>query len=65
MSDAEALARYYNNLGVEAMVRQESGQAFDYLQAAIEKIKNMPMPGLIWGFGIRRSSAGWMLSRLI
>lgn len=39
MSDAEALARYYNNLGVEAMVRQESGQAFDYLQAAIEKNK--------------------------
>ncbi|HMW47336.1 MAG TPA: transglutaminase domain-containing protein [Cellvibrionaceae bacterium] len=39
MSDAEALARYYNNLGVEAMVRQEPSKAFDYLQAAIEKNK--------------------------
>ncbi len=40
MSDSEALARYYNNLGVEAMVRQEPHQAFEYLQAAIEKNKH-------------------------
>lgn len=39
MSDSEALARYFNNLGVEAMVRQDRVQAFDYLQAAIEKNK--------------------------
>lgn len=39
MSDTEALARYYNNLGVEAMVRQEPDKALDYLQAAIDKNK--------------------------
>lgn len=39
MSDSEALARYYNNLGVEAMVRDEGSQAFDYFQAAIAQNK--------------------------
>ncbi|RZA05699.1 MAG: hypothetical protein EOO68_06125, partial [Moraxellaceae bacterium] len=35
MSDIEALARYYNNLGVEAMVRDEWNTAYDYLQASL------------------------------
>lgn len=40
MSDTEALARYYNNLGVEAMVKQDLSLAFDYLQAAVNTNKN-------------------------
>jgi tetratricopeptide (TPR) repeat protein len=39
MSDSEALARYYNNLGVEAMVRDDTLRAYDYLQAAIAQNK--------------------------
>lgn len=36
MSDTEALGRYYNNLGVEAMVRGENQKGFEYLTAAID-----------------------------
>lgn len=36
MSDTEALSRYYNNLGVEAMVRGENQKGLEYLTAAIE-----------------------------
>ncbi|HEY6529272.1 MAG TPA: hypothetical protein VIZ65_11305 [Cellvibrionaceae bacterium] len=39
MSDNEALARYYNNLGVEAMVRDEWSSAYEYLQASIAQNK--------------------------